>query len=221
MRKYFVFSIVILVLILTGCTTSIYDEPYTNEIIDRISGPQSEVTSSDLLSLSMAEVYEREGRMTIAGKTVGQIIKESTRITMEKIEEGKQANEEREKQVALSKERTKRIKIELVKKENYPFSVQKGIYNDVIRIDYRMTNNSGKPISAFKASFTLLDAFGESIFTSGITYDEGLQKGEKVTQAYQVEVSPFTEGSKDLWRASKVKLVYTIKEIIYADGTKE
>ena len=178
-----------------------------------------------MLRTGMGEAFGQKEPSPV-GKTVGDLIAaERARQDKEKRESDEQerlAKEAKAKEEALAAELRKAITFTVFGKDFQDADVMAGRYSGVIIVRCAYQNLSGKDVRAFTGILRFTDLFGKEVFSSGLTISDLVAAGEKATWTGTIEFNQFSDEHRRFRDAelSNLKVVWTPKQILFADGSK-
>ena len=96
-------------------------------------------------------------------------------------------------------------------------------YDDYITINLRFENKTDKDINGIHGEIIFYDIFDNEIYQSGISYDDGIVKGDSAVWKGQIKYNQFRDDHKKLRNTELENLKYEWlpDTIIYQDGSKE
>lgn len=171
------------------------------------------------------------------GKTVGQVINEQ-RVYMTNVNKEEKLAKEKEKkeiedasnkliektikEMEITDKLAKYISIIPTKKGFQKGSYDSGDINDKITLSITFENKSKKAIKAFKSKIIFKNLFNEVVYTTYITYEDGLAVDEKKEWDGAIKYNMFDDEKVTFKNAEldKLKSESIIRTILFEDGSK-
>lgn len=217
MGKKIMVILVLFCLLLTGCgvKSTVYKADQKEKILQEVA--KAQLPEQEVQLLMQALMAEAFGARKLDGKTIGDIIDEQKKINEEK---QKKEEEEKIKAEKLAQELAGYLTVSVENKVNVPRDTSKWIFNDSVKIDLLVANNSKKDISGFKGEVTYKDLFGDTILTSNYKNDAGIKSGEAKRIPLVIELNEFMPEHKKFFNTdlSKMKVIWNTKQIVFSDG---
>lgn len=109
------------------------------------------------------------------------------------------------------------VEVEVVSK-----NFESGDYRDWLSFNFRYTNNTDKNIRGVQGTIIFYDIFGNRIYASKLSYDEGIEANRAVAEEAGVEYNQFMDDHVKLRTTKLENLDYEWNPdmVIFEDGTK-
>jgi hypothetical protein len=113
------------------------------------------------------------------------------------------------------------VTMKVLSKDTTKNSYDNGI--DTIETSVEFTNATGKDIRAFTGVMHFMDLFDRTIKDVSMTYEKELKAGETKTWDASIDYNQFMESDMRLATVdlNSMKSSLTVREVIFADGTRE
>ena len=108
-----------------------------------------------------------------------------------------------------------------IKKEFQQKNIYAGEFDDYIQISFAFHNKSTKDIRAFRGVTAFTDLFGEKVYSSNLTYDEGVKAGETKNWTGVIKYNQFKDDHSKFkgMELKNLKFTWRARGIIFSDGT--
>ena len=160
-----------------------------------------------------------------AGKTVGEVIEDQRKLrddlAAQEEESKRLAEEARQAEEAAAASMREFLTVVAYKKTFQEADYMSGIYEDCINIKFRFENKCTTDIRAFRGKVVFRDLFGEEIFTTGLTYDEGVDAGKTKTWPGSIDYNQFKDDHRKLRNTDleNMSVVWVPANILFKDGS--
>ena len=225
----FILFAVTIVLIFTGCggvKTTKFTKDNVQQVMEEVNKSKDLTGEEHSLLIAAMIRHKMNKEQSFEGKTVGDVIEEQKKLKAEydaqEAEKKRLAEETKKKEAAIAAELNQYLVVTPTKKEFQGKNIYAGEFEDHILITFAFQNKSAKDIKAFRGNTTFNDLFGEKIYSTNLTYDQGIKAGETKTWVGSIKYNQFMDDHSRFNNKSleNMKFVWTAKAIMYSDGTK-
>jgi len=218
----------IIVFLISGCG-SVKSMKFTSDNVQQVMdeiGKSKDLTGEEHSLLLAAMIrYKMQKSQAFEGKTVSEVIAEQRKLKADydaqEAEKKRLADEAKKKAAAIAAELSQYLIVTPTNKGFREKNIYSGQFEDYILFTFAFQNKGSKDIRAFRGNTAFSDLFGEPIYSTNLTYDEGIKAGQTKTWEGSVKYNQFIEQHSRLKNKNldALKFVWTAKSILFADGT--